>query len=151
MQDFSAIPIKCPVEISGDLGLAIDVHRCASQGSEINPQQGLVAGQCASGVHMTFGHEAVADPGGRELGHRARLQDAGPDPAEDMRPAAALKDDTVDARLQQFPAKEKTRWTATDDGDFCPKRAGHRDDRPMTRVGLSSGGGNALRVSPSAI
>ena len=74
--------------------------------------------QAEAEVRPAAGIHASAHPGFMQQVHRDLLQDAGPDAAQHIVTALALKDDVVDASLVQQLAKQQAGRAGADDGQL---------------------------------
>ncbi len=83
-------------EIAGDLGLAVDGDRPSGQGVQVDAVAGAPEAHLDAFVNQALRVEAIGDAGLLEKGDGAMLDQAGPDPAQDIVAAAALEDHIVD-------------------------------------------------------
>src|SRR6185312_4827948 len=101
-------------QVAGHLGLAVHGHGSADQVLEGQAVSLAIQAQLHAGVNQAFGIQSVRDSQLPQQGNSALLQDAGPDPAEDVVGAAMLQDDVVDASVVQELAQQKSCGTCTD-------------------------------------
>jgi hypothetical protein len=143
------------VEVLGDFGLAVDRHAAAGQGHEVDAPAATVNAEHDAVVDQALPVQALTDSSLVEQIHRPLLQDTGPDAAFDVRAAAALEDDALDAGQVQDLGEQQPRRAGAHDPDlrsrhhgragWCrgatPAGSGGRGCRPIPRPPAMNGPG----------
>jgi hypothetical protein len=77
-------------------------------------------------VRMALAIHALAETDGAQEVDRARLQNAGANPLQDMRPALPFQDDAVDAVAMENMRQKQSGRAAADDCYLGSRRRCHR-------------------------
>ena len=127
VDDLAAGRIACGIEVFGDRGLAVSHHRLARVFFRVDEEsRPFLPGDGRSVVGMALAIHAPAEADGAQEVDRARLQNAGANPLQDIRPALPFQHDAVDAVEMENMGQKQPGRAAADDCYLGSRRRYHR-------------------------